>query len=582
MGDKAGGKVLALQYSDIVKRDGLLKGQPLRFSDTLSADQRIVRPEWIVEAVQKAVPVDLDGAIIAGPLDLESKDVSRPFVIRNSRCPGINIQYATFAQLARFDGTTFDGDANLHASHFERDVFFDGTHFCGWVNLSDSTVEVGFHANNTLFQGSLDAKGLRVGYSVDLGMAVFEDNADFTGAQIGGAAIFTKASFGEDATLKYMCIKGNLDCAGTTFAGKMEAVGTQVGSKAIFTEAKFMRDATFDGINVTEDLYFESASEPTTFEAKASFVGAQVGGQGIFTEAKFKEDATFDGMNVTEDLFFESATFEGKASFMGVQVGKEGTFEKATFTQKWDLRQSRFAFFTVDEVDESDRAPACDYRKRLSGGIDLRWCTYEYIDVLYWQKFLDRQEPFDRQPYTQFERVQRRAGQDYLADNVYYRRRQLEGDQRLKAMLSNRLFVGFLLSLIGDRFLRGVAGYGVRHLRMLVWVLLFPFLALLVFHFTPGAANPAPTKETPADCQPQLGWQDAAWLAVGTYLPFKISSAGGCVPSGQLVAVPVAGTRLPLRVSSVASLLEIAGWIFLPTALATFTGFLRHVGSGQD
>ena len=725
-----------MEYSDDWKRGRLLGGEVLHFPDGLTDEQRTVHPEWILEAIQHSLPVDVENAVISDALNLTSLLVSQPLAVRNSQVPGINTSYATFAQVVHFDGTRFEGDANLHATHFERDLWLAGTHFSRTVDLSDVSVDVELNATGGVFHEELDAEGVRVGHSTDFGAVTFEGEARFHGLRVGGMASFTGATFKAKAGFDGMRVAGDCFCRRATFEGEARFLGVQVEGTAAFSGATFKAKAAFDRMRVTEALFCNPATfegearflgvqvegsadftdatfklkasfdgmrvagnlfcNPATFEGEARFLGVQVEGSAAFTNATFKANASFENMRVAGNLFCNPATFEGEARFLGVQVkgtadfsgatfegearfpytqvegpatfvgatfGKtavfsnarfagpvfmrakafkgvlqldgtvlnqglyiqranfegdvnfraatiklEGLFVGCTFRGKadfsgcvvegdfdcrstsfenaWDLRGARLTTFQVD-AGLGHTAPngLKEKSQQSSATVDLRGCTYERIQV-YWRPFLERQDPFDRQPYTQFERTMRRIGRDDLADGAYYRRRQREGNTvrpwQLRPWTAG--FWGNLLRAAGDRFLRSVAGYGVRPWRMLFFVFFFPVLAWLVFSFVLGAARPASIETAKYQCQESPTWQDAAWLSVRTYFPVEVPAPGGWQPSDCPLVIQVRGHRVivPLRAASFAGLVKLAGWLFIPTAAATFTGLLRNVGSSRD
>jgi hypothetical protein len=221
-------------------------------------------------------------------------------------------------------------------------------------------------------------------------------------------------------------------------------------------------------------------------------------------------------------------------------------------------------------------------RRTVLSKVDLRGCEYDSLSA-YIDPLLTAQQEFDRRPFVHLERVLRRSGNEELADDVYFRRRVIDGD-RIPPTSGRYYF---------DRFVRLTTGYGVRPQQIIATILLTLLLGTVAFH-APGAARPktAPTavsggttttspRMTEAEVEaaycakptPQLDWQGALWLTIQTMSPFEIPPQGGWVPA----ACPI-GTS-GMRNYYTAAMLKIVGFIFVSLAAATFTGFLRYLGS---
>src|ERR1022692_755230 len=114
----------------------LLAGTPLHLPGEAGEAARIVRANWILEAVRLGLAVDVDNAVIAGDLDLSGRYVPAAFSITNSRAAGISLGDARFLQALRFDGTTFEGRVILAGMRGEGDVSFAGVKFSGELDLS--------------------------------------------------------------------------------------------------------------------------------------------------------------------------------------------------------------------------------------------------------------------------------------------------------------------------------------------------------------------------------------------------------------------------------------------------------------
>src|SRR5208282_98258 len=69
----------------VASREAILDGQKIEFADS----KGMLRAEWIVEAVQKHVKIEISNAIISGDLDLQYAEIEREIVLLNCEFKGI-------------------------------------------------------------------------------------------------------------------------------------------------------------------------------------------------------------------------------------------------------------------------------------------------------------------------------------------------------------------------------------------------------------------------------------------------------------------------------------------------------------
>jgi uncharacterized protein YjbI with pentapeptide repeats len=349
-----------MEYTDEWKRGQLLSGQPVHFPAGLPDDQRRIEPDWIAQAIKLNVPVDVDRALIAGPLVLASARVSNPFKVRNSRCSEIDFSYCTFDQVVALAGTVVGGSANLHAARFNCDLLLDSVECMGVLDLSDACIEVGLEVVGATLHKLVRADGLVVRRSIDSTRTTFEGEVQFVGAHVGGMLSFNKSIFKKRVVLEGLRVTRDLFCKVSTFEDEVRFLDVQVGETADFTGSTFKK-AAFSRMRVGASLFCGS----TTFEGDASFASVQVGGEADFDKATLKQRAYFDGMRiagatasfrestfnratfarmaVAGTLFCTSATFEGDASLRGAQIEGEAYFSQTTFRQKAEFFSLRVA-----------------------------------------------------------------------------------------------------------------------------------------------------------------------------------------------------------------------------------------------
>ena len=129
------------------------------------------------------------------------------------------------------------------------------------------------------------------------------------------------------------------------------------------------------------------------------------------------------------------------------------------------------------------------------------------------------------------------------------------------------------LSWLLDRTLWLLTGYGVRLERLFIATALVLVLATFAFQRRDAviAREPASAKgDAPVAAQSlTLPTRDAFWFSLKLFVPVEIPAAGDWRPSSS-------AKFLGLKMTTVATLLRLAGWILVPIGLAGVTGFLKR------
>jgi hypothetical protein len=230
----------------------------------------------------------------------------------------------------------------------------------------------------------------------------------------------------------------------------------------------------------------------------------------------------------------------------------------AAFQAAADFQEARLRVVSFEPPARIDR---------FASEIDMRGMVYERLYGP-WRSIFAQLEPFDRQPFTQLEITLRQAGDDTAADEVYYALRTQELRNRFRRS-AWRLWPG----IAWDLFLRYLAGYGVRPVRL--FVILGTFLTLGTIAFRqPGAV----VQEEPLERilqhghLEQLGWGQALLVSIDQVLPIvEIPSAREWLPSERtwLILGPV-----ELTYTGVATVLTLFGLIVGPAAIAIVASWL--------
>jgi hypothetical protein len=227
---------------DDAKLQAILAGTALHLPGEGADDARIVRAEWIIEAVRLGIAVDIDNAIVAGPLDLEGRYIPAPFSIAHSRLAGISLRETRFLQPARFDGSSFEGRAELQGLRAESDVSFAQARFNSDIDLTGVAVGGALTLTGVTIAGSMTGTGARlVGsmlateLSVRGGMALDE-------LQVGADLMLDGACVDGAARFRELSVIRHLSAKNATFKGDLSFERAQVGGQLDMSEATWRAD----------------------------------------------------------------------------------------------------------------------------------------------------------------------------------------------------------------------------------------------------------------------------------------------------------------------------------------------------
>jgi uncharacterized protein YjbI with pentapeptide repeats len=438
-----------------------------------------------------------------------------------------------FGKRLRFSGARLGGSASFKQASFEGPTEFDGVRATDEIDF----LEAKFTARNAnaTFEKSVWSRNAR------FSNALFEGNAVFRAITIEGVAKFDKAEFKAPATFKDADFLSSADFSGASFAEShaVEFDGTRFRRGAYFNKAKFRGDAGFEAAEFNTEANFGGV----IFENKANFEAAH-----FFGMARFKGETAGLG-TIFHQVSFVHATFDRDACF------DDAIFKSGASFRETDFRVAYFA-----------ETGTVDGQRQFQATVDLTGCTYRRIHV-HWRSLLTslhayeelKNKSYDRQPYSQLEKVFREVGEDRDADEVYRERRRMEGD-RLTVRHDK---VRWLL----DRIYRWGANYGVRPIRLAVFAVVLIGLGAAVFRY-PQAVHAKANAVCAIAGDNRLTTTDSIRFSVRTFLPVDIPLLPGCEATEN--------GRLGLTYSDGATLLRLAGWILVPIGVASLAGLLRR------
>ena len=351
-------------------------------SEGASDSREVVPASEILAAIERSEPVEYDGVIVEGDLDLHTEHVVDEFgwpadiwltwtekaiVVKS----GINIVNSEIQGNVTLVNTLFQEEVDFENTNFTKQVWFAGSNFSGYANFAvakfsgadASFREAKFSSEVADFRGAEFSGGDAIFRGAEFSGGV----ADFGGAEFsGGVADFGEAEFSG----------GVADFGGAEFSGGYAEFWEArfSGGDAIFSDAEFSGYyAHFGGTNFSG--------------GDADFKGAEFsGGDANFEGAKFEENANFEHSifgNINESEPF-NITLEY------VRFNYDAYFEYSTFypNTKLDLTRSSYRrmFFPWDCINQNQASPSDDdaYLALMRNYLNLGWyedansCYYEY------------------------------------------------------------------------------------------------------------------------------------------------------------------------------------------------------------
>lgn len=478
---------------------------------------------------------------------------------------------AWFEGVADFQDAVLTGDAD-----FEGVRFYDRAKFTS-VNFGGTAV---FKA--TEFRGAAEFDGVETGAELNFENALFRSPdaaADFEKTVVKGGAFFSNSQFRGGAILEGMKVEGAVaQFRGCRFRKKVSFAASSFDCVAEFHTALFFPHSQpcFDGTHFSRACSFDRAIFADTlqfrgarFDDEASFQGVTFARTADFSVTVFGGITRFESKPAVpnEHPAIRAARFRGEACFELARFERDARFDDTSFRAGASFRETSFhVVYLAADGKAGDR-------KQFQGALDLTGCTYERIRGD-WRSLLQALHAYEnrpgatynRQPYSQLEKVYREVGLDRDADDIYLQRRHVEGNRL-------RLF-GEPIPWVLDRLYWILANYGIRPRRLAVYALAAILFGTVAFHL-PGSvqAKTDAKGQASADCplssRQSLAAPDSLRLALRYFLPIEISVLPSCDAS--------ANRYWKLRFQDWAVLIRVLGWILVPIGIASLTGTLRRV-----
>ncbi len=316
---------------------------PLLASPALGApadDPRpIVQASEILAKIERGEPVEYDGVIVEGDLDLSGLDLQTKQVERTWDeivYLGLTEEVKLVESSISIRDSEIRGDVNLGNSIFQEPVNFEGTNF---------TEEAWFPGAN--FSGS-----------ASFWKANFSDYANFGWAKFSGFANFGWANFSDYANFGWAVFSGSAGFSSAVFNGSANFCWANFSGYAEFREVEFHGDADFGYARFSGSANFRWA----VFSSSASFSSAVFSG----SDADFGR-AVFSGVLYLSGLDFTRLYIDWRSIESPVCDGV--TYSKLVKN-----------FKELEQFEDADRC-YYDYRKWRQGRKNWFYWS-KYIDVL--------------------------------------------------------------------------------------------------------------------------------------------------------------------------------------------------------
>ena len=523
----------------------------------------------------------------------------------------------TFKDTANFGRLTVSGVARFQGSQFSQDAIFDSSSFGSSVYFRPDGLQQSSFAGRARFS-AIDVHGQLEFQNAEFGR---DSQLELKRAKIGGDLVLRGVSLGGGAILDRLQVAGVVDSVGanvsgdflwrhsriggpavissvehpTTFKGECDFSFSEYASSLGLEVAKFESRVAFENASISgfadfSDTTWGSGSTVTfagcAFEHGVAFDGALFGSDVDFRAARISLKARFNGTLFSGGTDFSGASFsclaefssrspraaavfEGTASFQHARFEGDAHFDDTVFKDSVSLRDTTFRIVYFSSSGLAGSVP------QFASTIDLIGCEYERMEVD-WKAMSvmpderSRLAPFDRAPYLKLEKQSRDLGDDKSADAIFLERRRVE--RKLK--FAQGRYVAWIL----DGLYCVTVRYGVHPSIVLLWSALLVILASAFFS-VPGAICRKGDSGSPCSVAVP-SYRLSAAIAIRYYLPVDTPLASDYVAASDRPVKLQFGSHAiasPVAPSTLASMLRLAGWFFVPVGIASLTGLLRHV-----
>jgi uncharacterized protein YjbI with pentapeptide repeats len=381
-------------------------------------------------------PVVLQGAIINGDLDLRGR-------VRGFTCHN-----------CRFGGRLLAVGAKLRGK-----LDLTGSEIGGDVDLRDATLAGDFVAPGATFNGLMDLRG-----------------AKLQGAELSRSRFQAPLLAGDDISLP-TTFGGPADFALADFSNRV-TFENAVFKSANFRFATFAADAIFANAHAVDATFtraiFRGASDfnGSSFDGAATFQGVDFEGPADFSLASFGGDVSFSYSRLDQGAAFVAAAFTEPAQPTGKQAmpAPPTPVDLSHFASRSDL-DFAFAEFdrplTFTNVVVSGTLSFSNANFAVSKGVVFDRVSPQNLEMSVDDTLRAVGDPTQQQAVLSFiEASAKEHGNLGLANDALYARQELKSD---------RYWLPW--RVLDFAFYRWIAGYFVRPVRPLIWLLILALVA---------------------------------------------------------------------------------------------------------
>jgi len=281
--------------------------------------REVVQADEILAAIERGEPVDYDGVIVEGDLDLSGMDLPTEHVEiaeEDIEYGGLAEELKVVESSIKITNSELQGNANFSNAVFKEPIFLDGTNFNGHADFKGTNFSESAYFSKAKF--SSKASFL---------LSQFSSNAAFWNSQFSSSAEFCEVKFTDYADFSYAKFENYTDFSYAKFE-----------NDADFSYAKFEEYADFWGAEFEKDAYFWEI----LFNGDTDFGDAKFSGYAGFNDAKFVGDTGFWRTVFSGYAYFEGDQFSEDAYFGEAWFIRDAYFDDAQFASYADFTDSRF------------------------------------------------------------------------------------------------------------------------------------------------------------------------------------------------------------------------------------------------
>ena len=452
--------------------------------DTSSDQRPVVQASEILAKIERGEPVEYDGVIVEGDLDISGLDLPTEHVDRSwlEKRRALTEKRKVISSQIIITNCEMQGPVKFDNAHFENTTIFEEADFCRVANFRGSKFS-GRCANfsKAEFFEDADFMGTKfTGGFTDSGEPKFDEHTDVDGPNFEGAKFIGHANFSE----------ASLDGPN-------------------FEEAEFGEDAEFGGTKFTGYAYFKGAK----FGGNAHFYGAK-----FPSEISELEMADFEAAEFGKNAYLGAIQFCGNVNFIGVKFIEYADFGETEFSEYADFRRAEFCG-DVNFWGSKFGGNACFKGTEFSGDA--------YFDYDQFNKDISFEDTKFDQPTSQevacriAKRKKEDQGNKKEADDYFYKEMEairlgngIKGTKKMKWPW--KMQISEWLELVGSKvwrlgrydfleyiFLQGIFGYGVHPLRLFgFWILMALAFASIYWYYDAVEGASA--------------WFDYVWFSIAT------------------------------------------------------------------